>query len=459
MRLSREIRAHAERLATAPRDELGRWARFVRFQLEVWRFCGRRLWEHNVMAMSAALSFRTIFALIPTLVLVVLILKSLGVLADGKQSLRKALANSGFSQITVVQEAPGKNATEETSQQPREINVAEEIERLVTRVETKLSLRRIGPVGVVLLVWTAITLLTTIERSLNRIFGAQRARALARRLLLYWSVITLGPLLWIAASYAGAQLREAVGAVPGVSWLLGAVGWASPIVVGVLVVAAVYELLPNTSVGYRAAIAGAVVSVPVWLLAKWGFGIYVTKLVATGNLYGALGLLPLFLIWLNLSWTIFLYGAELANVAANLSNLKMAQVASDTHVRPAELLAVTIAVVQPFQHGRGPVGAAQIAAALALPRDKVDLLLDRLISLQLLCAVQTDEGTAFVPSRPADKMRLGQILDIDDRPNWTAALPENQSGLATIVTRACSTAASALQSRTLADVIDDQSRR
>jgi len=457
LRLSREIRAHAERLATAPRDELGRWAKFARFQLELWRFCGRRLWEHNVMAMSAALSFRTIFALIPTLVLVVLILKSLGVLADGKQSLRSVLANSGFSQITVVQEAQSTEASA-ASKPSREINVAEEIERLVTRVEAKLSLSRIGPVGVVLLVWTAITLLTTIERSLNRIFGAQRARALARRLLLYWSVITLGPLLWIAASYAGGQLRDAVSTVTGVSWLLGAVGWASPIVVGVLVVAAVYELLPNTSVGYRAAIAGALVSVPVWLLAKWGFGIYVSKLVATGNLYGALGLLPLFLVWLNLSWTIFLYGAELANVAANLSNLQVAEAASDTVVRPAELLAVTIAVVQPYHHGQGPVGAAQIAARLALPRDKVDLLLDRLTSLQLLCTVQTDDGTAFVPARPADKMRLGQILDVDDQPKWTTALPEDQSELATIVNRACATAASALQSRTLADVIDDQTR-
>ena len=242
------------------------------------------------------------------------------------------------------------------------------------------------------------------------------------------------------------------------SWLLGAVGWASPIVVGVLVVAAIYELLPNTSVGYRAAIAGALVSVPIWLLAKWGFGIYVSKLVATGNLYGALGLLPLFLVWLNLSWTIFLFGAELANVAANLSNLQVAEAASDTHVRPAELLAVTIAVVQPFHHGQGPVAAAQIAARLALPRDKVDLLLDRLASLQLLCTVQTDDGTAFVPARPADKMRLGQILDVDDQPKWTTALPEDESKLATIVTRACATAASALQSRTLADVIDDASR-
>ena len=457
MRISREIRSHVERLATAPRDELGRWAKFVRFQLELWRFCGRRLWEHNVMAMSAALSFRTIFALIPTLVLVVLILKSLGVLADGKQSLRNVLANSGFSQITVVQEAPSTE-TPAASKPSREINVAKEIERLVTRVETKLSLSRIGPVGVVLLVWTAITLLTTIERSLNRIFGAQRARALARRLLLYWSVITLGPLLWIAASYLGGQLRDAVSTVTGVSWLLGAVGWASPIVVGVLVVAAVYELLPNTSVGYRAAVAGALVSVPVWLLAKWGFGIYVSKLVATGNLYGALGLLPLFLIWLNLSWTIFLYGAELANVAANLSNLQVAEAASDTHVRPAELLAVTIAVVQPYHHGQGPVGAAQIAARLALPREKVDLLLDRLTSLQLLCTVQTDDGTAFVPARPADKMRLGQILDVDDQPTWTTALPEDQSKLAAVVTRACATAASALHSRTLADVIDDTRR-
>lgn len=80
----------------------------------------------------------------------------------------------------------------------------------------------------------------------------------------------------------------------------------------------------------------------LWLVAKWGFAIYVTKLVGTGNLYGALGLLPLFLIWLNLSWLLFLFGAELANAAANLDTMNLEEQAGRTMLGPSDVLAAAV---------------------------------------------------------------------------------------------------------------------
>ena len=84
------------------------------------------------------------------------------------------------------------------------------------------------------------TLLTTIERSLNRIFEARRSRSIGRRLLLYWSVVTLGPLLLAGAAYAGGQAAEAVKDVAVISLLLGAVGWAGPVLTGLVLLAALY---------------------------------------------------------------------------------------------------------------------------------------------------------------------------------------------------------------------------
>ena len=189
-------------------EELGRWARLAAVQWRIWRFCARRLAENNVSAMSAALSFRTMFAMVPAMVLVVLILKAVGVLEDGKQSLRQFLEASGFSQITVAHgegsgdgassavgvgaaEGDGPQIADPGGMAARTVNIAEEIERIVDGVERKLTFRRIGPVGVLLLIWTALSLLTTMENSLNRVFGATSARSLGRRLLLYWSVLTL----------------------------------------------------------------------------------------------------------------------------------------------------------------------------------------------------------------------------------------------------------------------------
>jgi len=83
----------------------------------------------------------------------------------------------------------------------------------------------------------------------------------------------------------------------------------------------VYKFLPNTAVPYRTALVGAVAALPLWMVARWGFGLYIGH-AAKANVYGALGLLPVFLFWMNLSWFIFLFGAEFAYTAANLDRLE-----------------------------------------------------------------------------------------------------------------------------------------
>src|SRR5262245_56815112 len=99
------------RLVTRPGEELGRLARFVQFQIRLWRFCAARLHTNNLPAIAAALSFRTIFALIPFLVLAFLAAGALGVIDDSKQSLRSFLEASGFSQIGVYGEATSQSAS------------------------------------------------------------------------------------------------------------------------------------------------------------------------------------------------------------------------------------------------------------------------------------------------------------------------------------------------------------
>ncbi len=409
------LREQFERLLASPRQELGRWARLLRFQIELWRYCARRLHANNVTAMSAALSFRTVFAMIPVLVLVVLMLKSVGALEDSKRSLRRFLEASGFRQIAVTQPvARPEDGPAPASTPAVGVNLADQVEKLVTNVEHKLTFQRIGPVGGVLLIWTALTLLTTIERALNRIFEAPRSRALGRRVLLYWSAMTLGPIVLVAASYLGRNVIETFQDTAGLSWLLILLGQAGPALVGIIVLAAVYKYLPNTQVPMRSAIGGAVVAVPVWLTAKWGFSLYVRHFVVTGNLYGLLGVLPLFLLWLNLSWLIFLFGAELAHTATNLGRMRLAERAERLLLGPSDMLAVLVAVARSFTHGRGAVPFQEISGRLNLPGEAVARLLDHLVAAGLIVPAGEEEHIAYTLGRPPEAITVAQVLALAD---------------------------------------------
>ncbi|HOF18533.1 MAG TPA: hypothetical protein PK082_06460, partial [Phycisphaerae bacterium] len=106
IRFAGKLRRRVGNLLAAPGEELGSWARLAQYQFHLWRFCLRRLREHNAMAMSAALSFRTIFALVPTLVLAFLALRAAGVMGDARQSLRDLMERGGLTQIALVREEP-----------------------------------------------------------------------------------------------------------------------------------------------------------------------------------------------------------------------------------------------------------------------------------------------------------------------------------------------------------------
>ena len=453
MKLIEQLKDRVTNLLTAPLDEVGRWARFVRFQIQLWRFCAGRLRKNNAMAMSSALSFRTLFALIPALVLALVILKPLGRVETTQAGIEKALKVVALDQI-VVSEGPKAAPGQPTGTQgpPKVVKLAETIERLVTSVERKLTFGRIGPVGVLVLIWSVLTLLTTMERSLNRIFNARRVRSLGKRVLLYWSVVTLCPLLLVTAVYLGGVAAEVLRGIPVISWMLSAVGWMGPVVVGIALLATVYKLMPNTAVSFNTALVGATVAVPLWLVAKWGFGLYVFNLVGRGSLYGTLGLLPVFLLWLNLSWLLFLFGATIAHTAANLSAMRAAEAQERFVPTSSAMLAAAAAVAVPFSTGTGPVPAQQVAGKLRLPTENAEWLLERLIAIRVVSRVDSAAEPAYVLARPADRIPLTEILEIDgcreaDRP--ADYDPEVADVLARFRQRACGS----FGKLTLADIV------
>jgi len=435
MGLPSQMKDLAIRLLDGPPEQLGRAARFLRDQFDVWRFSLLRLKEINATTMGAALSYRTIFALIPVLVLAFLILKSVGVLGDAQNSLRYVMEYAGFRQIYLqdtsedfdaqweewvtappaaapaapaAAAAPAKSAAA-----PKEENVGLRIEEIITNAEKQLTLGRLGPIGVALLIWTSLSLMTTTERSLNRIFEAERSRSVGRRTLLYWSAMTLGPVVLVATIFAIGQASDAVVAnVPGAGWAMAALGWAVPGLVGIALLAALYKLMPNTFVGLWPAIGGALFVVPIWMAAKWAFALYVKGLVAKGHLYGTLGLFPLFLLWLYVSWLVFLLGAQLAHTAMNLRRLQLLKTAGRTVPGPWDLLATALSVARLFQEGAGPAPLVRVAEDLRLPPVLAEPLLERLVAAGILCPAGQEPATGYVLSRPLDQTLVLDVLQV-----------------------------------------------
>ncbi|MCX5683548.1 MAG: YihY/virulence factor BrkB family protein, partial [Planctomycetota bacterium] len=419
-------KGRAARLLEGPPELLGRFSRLLRNQFDLWQFALLRLRDINATTMAAALSYRTIFALIPVLVLAFLILKSVGVLGDAQNSLRYVMDYAGFRQIYLQDDVPenfaeawekwddltaAQAAGKANAAAPAEENVGLRIEGIITNAEQQLTLGKLGPIGAALLIWTSLSLMTTTERSLNRIFEAPRSRSLGRRTLLYWSAMTLGPVVLVVTIFAIGQSTDAVIAnVPGAGWVMAALDWTVPGLVGIVLLAALYKLMPNTHVGLWPAIGGALFVVPIWMAAKWGFALYVKSLVVKGHLYGTLGLFPLFLLWLYMSWLVFLLGAQLVHTGMNLKRLQLLKSAGRSVPGPWDLLAAAISVARLYQEGAGPALLAGVAEDLRLPPVLVQPLLERLVAAGILCPAGQEPATGYVLNRPIDQTLVLDVL-------------------------------------------------
>jgi len=163
--------------------------------------------------------------------------------------------------------------------------------------------------GIVTLVVTALLLMFRIEVAFNRIWRVVSARSITNRIVMYWAVLTLGPLLiGVAVALSAQKVLKTLGIEEGL-----APGWAH---VGIffltwIVFAMMFLLVPNRRVQFRNALAGAFLSAVLFEVARLGFLAYVSN--ANYNvIYGALATIPLFLLWLYIVWTVVLFGASLA---------------------------------------------------------------------------------------------------------------------------------------------------
>jgi membrane protein len=271
-------------------------------------------------------------------------------------------------------------------------NIARQVLGYLTQFTQQAN--KLGVAGLAVLLGTAITLILTIDRTLNGIWRVKKPRPLAQRVLIYWAAITLGPLILAASlaltSYVLSASRGLVGALPiSLRFLLDVVQFL--LVAGGM--AALYRYVPNTYVKWSHAWAGGVFVAAGIELSKKVLALYLDLVPTYSLVYGAFATLPILLVWIYVSWVVVLMGAV---IAAYLPSL-LAGVARRGSAH-GWLFQLAIEVLQQLHQARATmrkgVSASQLAERLQVDVLQLEPVLETLVALDWVGQLNDEEVDA-----------------------------------------------------------------
>ncbi len=245
-------------------------------------FVMKRAQNDTVLRVASSLSYTSLIALVPVLAIALAIFSAFPVFNEVRQQ---------------VQDMIIQNLMPDTGQ---------DIKLYFAQfINATAKLTTIGVVGIAL---TAILLLSTIENSFNFIFKVTRPRRFTTKITLYWTIITLGPLLLgTAFSLKGyAAFNDVLHTVPELQVIMGSI---LPFLLTWLVLTGVYIFVPNKKVDFLNAGAGAFVAMCLFWVLRFGFSMFMVKNNTYYTLYGAVAAVPLTLVWMYLYWAAVIFGA------------------------------------------------------------------------------------------------------------------------------------------------------
>ncbi|MDE7305251.1 MAG: YihY/virulence factor BrkB family protein [Alistipes sp.] len=371
------------------RSPVVRW--FVQ-QYKLVFYTARGLLEHGTIIRSAALTFYTLMSLVPILAVVFAVVKGFG-LADG-------LVQSLYS---LFPQSP------------------ELVDYIVAFAEKALARTQGGVVAVVALVmlfWAVIRVFGSIEKAFNNIWEVKVRRSIARQWSDYIAIVMIVPVLWIIAGAVGSYAREWLGFGDGWGYRLLSRG-VSLLVIWVMFVFS-YIVIPNARVRFTSALTAGIVAGTAFALFQWGY-FYVQRWMTSYNaIYGSFAALPLFMIWMQTSWEILLFGGELSFAYQNIARFgeerESLRISYDQ--RRKVLLAVMLAIVGRFRDKGGAMPVEDIRQQLDLPTRIVNDVLYQLVQAGQLIAVplgDNERDMAFVPAHDIGSLTVCGLLESVER--------------------------------------------
>lgn len=291
----------------------------------------------------------------------------------------------------------------------------------------------IAGIGLGLLFWTVIKVLGNIEASFNAVWRVEKSRGFGRRFSDYLSIMLLGPVLLLLASSANVfitsqitMITEKIALLDMFSSIIFSLLKLTPLLLIWIMFSIMYILMPNTRVKLPCGVVAGFLAGAAFHIVQWGYITFQIGATRYNAIYGTFAALPLFLIWLQLSWIIVLFGAELSFASQNVHMHGFKEDAKRISPAFAKLLALRICtlILHGFSKAEKPLNARDIAKNLDMPIGLAHPILERLVESDVLSRIAPPDNSeaAFQPARDPALLTIHSVIDalenngVDDLP-------------------------------------------
>lgn len=280
----------------------------------------------------------------------------------------------------------------------------------------------VAGVGLIFLLYTIIKILSQVEIAFNDIWGIKKGRSLGRKITDYLSLMLIAPILFLISSSATVFITSGVKlALERVTFL----AFASPAIFLTLKIlpyaliwvlfSFMYVFIPNTQILFSSGILGGMVAGTMYQVFQWG---YISLQIGVANynaVYGSFAALPLFFIWMNTSWLIVLFGAEIAFSHQNTETYEFEQDCLNVSHAYKRLLSIQVLhlMVKRFLKGENPADARQVSFETEIPIRLVNQIVYDLVAAGLISEVRgdNDKGVSYQPSRDPDVLTIHYVTN------------------------------------------------
>ncbi|MBO5351389.1 MAG: YihY/virulence factor BrkB family protein [Alistipes sp.] len=345
----------------------------------------RGMLNHGTLIRSAAMTYYTITSLVPIVAVAFALVKGFG-LAD-------TLVGSLYGLFPQYPEV---------------------IDYVVSFAENALARTQGGlmaSVALLMLFWSVIQLFSAIESAFNNIWEVKTTRSIARQWSDYLAVTLIVPILWIVAYATGSHLEDVLRD----TWYFNLLSRLLSMLFMWLMFTLLYLIIPNAKVKFTSALTAGIVAGTIFLLFQWGY-VYLQKSMTSYNaIYGSFAALPLFLLWVQISWQILLIGGELSFAFQNITRFgeehEWQRISYDQ--RRKVMLATMLIIVRHFQSRGGALSAAEIRRELNLPTRIINDVLFQLTKAGQLIDARKNEDereASYAPAYDIAQMSIYGVL-------------------------------------------------
>jgi membrane protein len=375
---------------------------------------------------ASALAYATLLALIPMLAVVMSITSSF-LKQEGEDRIDQFIeklvasvippASVAFDDNSLDPDEPQDSAKASLVEDERVVAARKAIARKINYFIQNTRSGALGITGSVLLIFAGISMLSRIEATFNDIWGVVRGRSWFMRIVLYWGVLSLAPLLIVVALglASGPHLegtKHLLSTTPFIGNFVIHFGFQIlPLLLVCLTFAAFYMLMPNTKVHWDAALVGGLVGGLLFHINNLINVLYVSRVVSNSKIYGSLGLVPVFMIGMYFSWLILLFGAQVAYAFQNRASYLEERQVEQINQRGREFVALRLMTLlgQRYLNGEPSLTIAEMGTELAVPTRLVRQVMQTLAAARLIAEAAGPE-TSFLPARPLESISCHDIL-------------------------------------------------